>query len=130
MGDSKRDALIAGHLWIADDFAKWFSRRGCGDYDELYGVASLALVEAARKYDPGIAAFAGYAKLWVDGAIRRHARKARKEQRPDDIPLGAIKDGDEPSAPRDYVEFDVRLERRAWDCDAVDYAVVILRLAG
>ena len=46
-----RDQVVAAHLYIADIIARKFTGRGV-DYDDLYQVASLALVKAAERFDP------------------------------------------------------------------------------
>lgn len=46
-----RDRVVAAHLYIARIIARKFSGRGV-DYDDLYQVASLALVKAIERFDP------------------------------------------------------------------------------
>ena len=46
-----RDRIVEAHLYIAEIIARKFSGRGV-DYDDLYQVASLALVRALDRYDP------------------------------------------------------------------------------
>ncbi len=46
-----RNELLEHYLYIADIVAKKFSGRGV-DYDDLYQVASLALVSAIDRFDP------------------------------------------------------------------------------
>ncbi|MBE5766096.1 MAG: sigma-70 family RNA polymerase sigma factor [Clostridiales bacterium] len=46
-----RNRLVEAHLYIAGIVARKFAGRGV-DYDDLYQVASLALVKAIERYDP------------------------------------------------------------------------------
>lgn len=69
-----RDALIEEHLWIARHGARRFAGRGA-DRDDLFQVASMALVKAVDRFDPerGLK-FATYAMPTVIGELRRHFR--------------------------------------------------------
>lgn len=45
-----RDDLIKKHLYIADILAKKYTGKGI-EYDDLYQVASLGLIQAVDRYD-------------------------------------------------------------------------------
>ena len=69
-----RDRLVEMHLYIAAIIARKFSGRGV-DYDDLYQVASLALVKALERYDParGIR-FASFATPNMVGEVKNYFR--------------------------------------------------------
>jgi RNA polymerase sigma factor (sigma-70 family) len=67
-------ALVADNLKVA----RWAVRRyyptlrsGGPDFDDAVAVASLGLVEAARRYDPGRSSFMTYALYWCRDGLRR-----------------------------------------------------------
>ena len=66
--------MIQEHVWVASHAARRFARRG-EPSDDLFQVACLGLVKAARRFDPdrGVR-FATFAMPTVVGEIRRHFR--------------------------------------------------------
>lgn len=69
-----RDALIEDYLWIARHATKRFAGRG-ENADDLFQVASLALVKAVDRFDPELnLRFATFAMPTVIGELRRHFR--------------------------------------------------------
>ncbi|MDA8045854.1 MAG: sigma-70 family RNA polymerase sigma factor [Actinomycetota bacterium] len=66
--------LVAGHARLARSLARRFSHHG-ESKDDLEQVALMALVKAARRYDPSReASFSTYATASVIGEIKRHFR--------------------------------------------------------
>ncbi|MDB5294740.1 MAG: sigD 3 [Phycisphaerales bacterium] len=65
------DALAVRYMPLAEGMAARFRRPGCPlGLDELQGVALLALVESARKYDPGRGVqFPAFARPAIRGAL-------------------------------------------------------------
>jgi RNA polymerase sigma-B factor len=69
-----RDRLVEDNLWIARHGARRFARRGESD-DDLFQVASLALVKAVDRFDPELGLrFATFAMPTIVGELRRHFR--------------------------------------------------------
>lgn len=69
-----RDRLVEENLWIARHGARRFARRGETD-DDLFQVASLALVKAVDRFDPELGLrFATFAMPTIVGELRRHFR--------------------------------------------------------
>lgn len=69
-----RDRLVEDNLWIARHGARRFARRGETD-DDLFQVASLALVKAVDRFDPELGLrFATFAMPTIVGELRRHFR--------------------------------------------------------
>ncbi len=69
-----RDRLVEDNLWIARHGARRFARRGESD-DDLFQVASLALVKAVDRFDPEMnLRFATFAMPTIVGELRRHFR--------------------------------------------------------
>jgi RNA polymerase sigma-B factor len=71
---TERERLITENLGLARMLSRRFSRRGVPDED-LFQVASLALVKAADRFDPerGVA-FSTYASRTVVGELKHHLR--------------------------------------------------------
>lgn len=70
----RRDALVETHLGLARGIARRYTGRGIDDED-LFGVACLALVLAATRFDPQRGTtFAGYAAITIHGELKRHLR--------------------------------------------------------
>lgn len=68
-----RHHLVLDHLRLAAHIARSYSGRGIED-DDLDQVARLALVKAARHFDPQRGDFAPFAAASVRGEIKRHFR--------------------------------------------------------
>jgi RNA polymerase sigma-B factor len=69
-----RDRLVEDNLWIARHGARRFAGRGETD-DDLFQVASLALVKAVDRFDPELnLRFATFAMPTIVGELRRHFR--------------------------------------------------------
>ena len=69
-----RDALVAAHMSLARQLAGWYTGRGQARED-LVQVASLGLVLAAERFDPGHGtAFHSFAVPTILGELRRHFR--------------------------------------------------------
>lgn len=71
---SARDRIVEAHLYIAEIIARRFAGRGV-DYDDLYQVASLALVRALDRYDPyrGVR-FASFVTPNMVGEVKNYFR--------------------------------------------------------
>ena len=69
-----RNELISRYLYIADIISKKFSNRGI-EYDDLYQVASLALLKALERYDitKGFK-FSSFATPTIVGEIKNYFR--------------------------------------------------------
>lgn len=68
------EGLVLAHLPLARSLASHYRNRG-ESYEDLVQVAHLALVKAARRFDPGAGCrFASYAAPTITGEIRRHFR--------------------------------------------------------
>ena len=71
---SLRAAVIEKHLYVAEILAKKFVNRGV-DYDDLFQVASLALILALDRYDPTQnVKFISFATPTIIGEIKRYFR--------------------------------------------------------
>lgn len=69
-----RNQLIEENLYIADILTKRYLNRGI-DYDDIYQVASLGLINAVDRFDPNMGyAFSSFATPTILGEIRRHFR--------------------------------------------------------
>ncbi len=69
-----RDEVVTDHLWLARHAARRFSGRGEAP-DDLFQVASLALVNAVDRFDPEMEVrFSTYAMPTIVGELRRHFR--------------------------------------------------------
>lgn len=66
-------ALVLDHLCLASALARRFDGRGV-ELDDLQQVAHLALVKAARRYDPESGAFPPFATATITGELKRHFR--------------------------------------------------------
>jgi RNA polymerase sigma-B factor len=73
-----RDKILEKYLYIAQIIAKKFVGRGV-EYDDLYQVASLALIKAVERFEPGRGVkFASFATPTLVGEIKNYFRdKAR-----------------------------------------------------
>nr|WP_072514955.1 SigB/SigF/SigG family RNA polymerase sigma factor [Ndongobacter massiliensis] len=74
-GDKRiRDQLITEYLYIAEILAKKYVNRGI-EYDDLYQVASLALIYAVDRYDVSKGyEFSSFATPTIVGELKRHFR--------------------------------------------------------
>jgi RNA polymerase sigma-B factor len=71
---SLRDDLVAAHLGLAEYLARRFANRG-EPLDDLVQVASLGLLKAVDRFDPGRGVeFSTYATHTVVGELKRHFR--------------------------------------------------------
>lgn len=69
-----RDQLIEAHLGLAHSLARRFTNRG-EPYEDLVQVASMALVEAVDRFDPGMGVeFSTFATQTLMGQLKRHFR--------------------------------------------------------
>ncbi|MDG3013834.1 RNA polymerase sigma factor SigF [Speluncibacter jeojiensis] len=69
-----RDRIIALALPLARNIARRFANRG-EEFDDLYQVASLGLINAVDRFDPGRGReFAAFAVPTIMGEVRRHFR--------------------------------------------------------
>lgn len=72
-----REALVCRFLPMARRLA-WRYRRGGEPLDDLVQVASVALVKALERFDPGRGVpFSGYAVPTIVGELKRHLRDTR-----------------------------------------------------
>jgi RNA polymerase sigma-B factor len=74
-GDRRlRDELVADHLELAGHVARRFVNRG-EPYDDLFQVASMALVKAVDRFDPEVGVkFSTFAVKYIVGELKRHFR--------------------------------------------------------
>src|SRR3954468_20480584 len=74
---AEQHALFDGNVGLAKSLARRFANRG-ESLDDLSQVALLALVKAARRFDPerGVP-FYGYATATITGELKRHFRDTR-----------------------------------------------------
>jgi RNA polymerase sigma-B factor len=71
---SLRDELVAAHLGLAEYLARRFANRG-EPLDDLVQVASLGLIKAVDRFDPGRGVeFSTYATHTIVGELKRHFR--------------------------------------------------------
>ncbi|MGH9078297.1 MAG: SigB/SigF/SigG family RNA polymerase sigma factor [Acidimicrobiales bacterium] len=69
-----RDELVAAHLGLAEYLARRFANRG-EPIDDLVQVASLGLLKAVGRFDPGRGVeFSTYATHTIVGELKRHFR--------------------------------------------------------
>ena len=73
-GERERDAILEKYLYIAEIIAKKFVGRGV-EFDDLYQVASLALIKAVERFEPdrGVK-FASFATPTLVGEIKNYFR--------------------------------------------------------
>ena len=82
-----RDAIVEGHLYIAQIIARRFSGRGV-DYDDLYQVAALALVKALERFDPSRGVqFDSFVTPAMVGEVKNYFRDKSRLIRP---PRGSL----------------------------------------
>jgi RNA polymerase sigma-B factor len=69
-----RDQLVAAHMGLAAYLARRFANRG-QPLDDLVQVASLGLLKAVDRFDPGLGIeFSTYATTTIVGELKRHLR--------------------------------------------------------
>lgn len=71
--EGRSQDLVLEHLSLASALARRFGGRGV-DADDLEQVARLALVKAARRYDPEHGPFPPFATATIQGELKRHFR--------------------------------------------------------
>ena len=67
------DEVVTSHLWLARTICRRFLHRG-EDEDDLWQVACIGLVEAARRSDPHQGPFIPFASSTISGLLKRHFR--------------------------------------------------------
>lgn len=82
-GDLKvRNELVENYLYVAEILAKKFAGRGV-EYDDLYQVASEALIMGVEKFDPDVGVqFTTYITPTVTGVIKNYFRDFSRAVRP------------------------------------------------
>ncbi len=69
-----RAEIVERSLWLAQRSARRFAERG-EPYDDVFQVASVALVHAVDRFQPGLGVpFGAYATPTIVGEIKRHFR--------------------------------------------------------
>ena len=69
-----RDRLVQAHMGLASYLARRFANRG-QPLDDLVQVASLGLLKAVDRFDPGLGIeFSTYATTTIVGELKRHLR--------------------------------------------------------
>lgn len=69
-----RDELVSAHMGLASYLARRFANRG-QPLDDLVQVASLGLLKAVDRFDPGLGIeFSTYATTTIVGELKRHLR--------------------------------------------------------
>jgi RNA polymerase sigma-B factor len=72
--DENRNLLVEHYLYLAEILSKKYTGRGI-DYDDLYQVASMALLLAVERFDPSKGfAFTSYATPTIIGEIKKYFR--------------------------------------------------------
>jgi len=69
-----RNKIVSKYLYLSDILAKKFLNRGI-DYEDIYQVASIALIKAVERFDPdkGVK-FISFATPTIIGEIKRYFR--------------------------------------------------------
>lgn len=70
---AESEDLVLEHLSLATALARRFGNRGV-DPEDLEQVARLALVKAAKRYDPDHGPFPPFATATIQGELKRHFR--------------------------------------------------------
>ncbi|NLC69500.1 MAG: SigB/SigF/SigG family RNA polymerase sigma factor [Clostridiaceae bacterium] len=71
---SDRNAIVNKYLYLAEIIAKKFVNRGI-EYDDIFQVASIALIKSVERYDPGRGVkFISFATPTIIGEIKRYFR--------------------------------------------------------
>lgn len=69
-----RNEIVKKYLYLAEIIAKKFVNRGI-DYEDIYQVASIALIKAVERFDPGKGVkFTSFATPTLIGEIKRYFR--------------------------------------------------------
>jgi RNA polymerase sigma-B factor len=70
----KRNAIFTKYMYLADIIVRKFLNRGV-DYDDLYQIASVALLKAVERFDPGKGVkFVSFATPTIVGELKRYFR--------------------------------------------------------
>ena len=77
-----RNRLVESYIYVAEILAKKFSGRGV-EYDDLFQVASEALITGVEKFDPDVGVqFTTYITPTVTGVIKNYFRDFSRAVRP------------------------------------------------
>jgi RNA polymerase sigma-B factor len=68
-----RDEIFRRHMGLATGIASRFSGKGI-DTKDLEQVASIGLVKAISRFQPGVGAFQAFARATIAGELKRHLR--------------------------------------------------------
>ena len=79
---SIRNRLVENYIYVAEILAKKFAGRGV-EYDDLFQVASEALISGVEKFDPDMGTqFTTYITPTVTGLIKNYFRDYSRAVRP------------------------------------------------
>ena len=81
LANTDEDQLIRAYLPLARRLATRFRGPGA-EYEDLTQVASLALIKAARRFEPGQGEFGVYAHVTILGELKKYLRDQSWSIRP------------------------------------------------